>query len=148
MIHIKLNTHMFHWLRICFFYLDESSLVSIDKNQILALVFNCTTYGKVNSMKRINSQILSQIFTTFSNLQILKLCESSLWYQQLSFFDPYTDINCSTLLKLHIRLISFYDCLVILDGRFNKLHTLHVDIQSICLSLTDSTHENQVDYFC
>jgi hypothetical protein len=128
-----------------FFYLDESCLTSIDKNQILELVIKHTTYGKVNLKKDMNSRILAHIFTTFSNLQYLNFCISSIWNGQISFVNPYSGINSSTLLELHIRLSSFSDCLYILDGRFNKLHTLHVDIFSI--TPWDLTNNNEVDYF-
>lgn len=128
-----------------YFYLDESSLTSIDKNKILELVIKHTTYGKVSSTKNMNTRILAHIFTTFSNLQYLNFCESSMWNQRLSFINPYPGINSSTLLELHIRLMSFSGCLYILDGRFNKLHTLHVDVKSI--SPSDIRSNNQVNYF-
>lgn len=114
-----------------FFYLGESSLTSIDKNQILSLAINRTIYGKLSLTKDINPQTLAHIFTTFSNLQCLNFCASSIWGRRLSFANPYPDINSSTLLELHIRLTSFSDCLYILDGRFNKLHTLYIDIHHI-----------------
>jgi len=66
-----------------FFYLDESSLISIDKNQILALVINRTTYGKATSPENRNPQILAHIFTVFSNLQYLNFCASSISYYGL-----------------------------------------------------------------
>jgi len=128
-----------------FFYLDESSLISIDKNQILALVIERTTYGKVSPTDDANARILSHIFTTFSNLQYFNFCPSSIWNQRLGFVNPYPSINSSTLLELHIRLMSFSGCLYILDGRFNKLHTLHVDVQNIFPS--DFRNNKQVDYF-
>jgi hypothetical protein len=84
-------------------------------------------------------------FTTFSNLQYLNFCVSSIWNNRLSLADPYPGINSSTLLELHIRLFSFSNCLYILDGRFNKLHTLHVDVMYI--SPSHSRNHNQVDYF-
>ena len=129
---------------MCFIvYLDESSLTSINKNQILPLVINRTTYGKVSS-EDMNSRILAHIFTTFSNLQYLNFCASSILYYGLSFIDPYPSINSSILLELHIRLMSFSGCLYILDGRFNKLHTLHVDVRNIFPS--NFLNNNQVVY--
>ncbi|CAF2006009.1 unnamed protein product [Rotaria magnacalcarata] len=116
------------------FFSDESCLTSIDKNQILEFVIKHTRYGKVNLWKDINSRILAHIFTTFSNLQYLNFRASSISSEQLSFVNPYPGINSSTLSELHIRLISFSDCLYILDGRFNNLHTLDVDILSITAS--------------
>lgn len=132
------------FINFVFLYLDESSLVSIDKNQILALVINRITYEKVSSEDK-NPRILAHIFTTFPNLQYLNFCASSIWYCGLSFTKPYPTINSSTLLELHIRLMSFSGCIYILDGRFNKLHTLHVDVQNIFRS--DFRNNNQVNYF-
>ncbi|CAF1224991.1 unnamed protein product [Rotaria sp. Silwood1] len=123
------------------FFSGESCLTSIDKNQIFEFVIKRTTYGKVNLTKDMNSRILARIFTTFSNLQYLNFCASSIWNEQLAFLNPYPGINSSTLLELHILLVSFSDCLYILDGRFNKLHTLHVDIFSITPS--DLRNNNQ-----
>jgi hypothetical protein len=127
------------------FYLDESSLVSINKNQILALVIERNTYGETISTNKVNATILTQIFTTFSNLQYLNICPSSFWNNRLSFLYPPANINSSTLLELHVRLYQFSDCLYILDGRFNALHTLHIDIWRICSS--DLRNDSQVDYF-
>ena len=140
---IKPYKHVFHWLRI--FYLDESSLTSIDKNQILALVINRSIYGKVSAIGDMNPRTLAHIFTTFSNLQYLNFCASSIGNERLSLANPCPGINSSTLLELHIRLASFASCLYILDGRFNNLHTLHVDIQFIWPS--DLRNNNQVDCF-
>ncbi|CAM4753442.1 unnamed protein product [Rotaria magnacalcarata] len=117
-----------------FFDLDESSLTSIDKNQIVALVINRTAHGKVSATKDMNPRTLTHIFTTFSNLQYLNFCAFSIWNKRLSFVNPCPGINSSTLLELHISLALFSDCLYILDGCFNNLHTLHVEIQFICPS--------------
>ncbi|CAF3501521.1 unnamed protein product [Rotaria sp. Silwood1] len=120
---------------------DGSSSTSIDKSQILALVIERTTYGKRISTNDINATILTHIFTTFSNLQCLNFCPSSTWNNRLSFVNPSPGINSSTLLELDVRLMRFSDCLYILDGRFSKLHTLHVDIR--CIKSSDLTNHNQ-----
>ncbi|CAF3364107.1 unnamed protein product [Rotaria sp. Silwood1] len=72
----------------------------IDKNQILELVVKHTTYGEVNLTKDMNSRILAHIFTTFSNLQYLNFCASSIWSGQLSFVDPYPDLYLSNQIYL------------------------------------------------
>ncbi|CAF3477139.1 unnamed protein product [Rotaria socialis] len=122
-------------------FIDESSLTSIDKNQILAPVINRTKYGKVSAADDMNPRTLAPIFTTFSNLQYLNFYPSTIWSERLSFANPCPSINSSTLLELHIRLMSFSGCLYILDGCFNNLHTLHVDIQFVYAS--DLRNNNQ-----
>ncbi|CAF4194721.1 unnamed protein product [Rotaria sordida] len=85
----------------------------------------------------------------FSNLQYLNFCPSSIWYQPLLFENPFPTMTSSTLLELHISLASFTDCLYILDGRFNKLHTLYVDIASISSSqLTNNNQEKLSNLRC
>ncbi|CAF3857448.1 unnamed protein product [Rotaria sordida] len=37
----------------------------------------------------------------------------------------------SNLLELHVHVLNFADCLYLLDGRFNQLHTFHVNISYI-----------------
>ncbi|CAF1262872.1 unnamed protein product [Rotaria sordida] len=83
------------------------------------------------------------MLTTFSNLEYLNFCPSSIWNYRLFFWNPYPHINSSTLLGLHISLIRFTDCLYILDGRFIKLQSLHVDINSISIPLSKLININQ-----
>ncbi len=81
----------------------------------------------------------------FPNLQYLNFCPSSIFYQRLSFGVSPPTIISSTLLELRVCLHDFTDCLHLLDGRFNQLHTLHVYILFIFSS--DTTINNEVDYF-
>ncbi|CAF1646068.1 unnamed protein product [Rotaria sp. Silwood1] len=130
-------------------FIDESCLTSINKNQISPLVVDITKYEKIISSSDANIRIFTHIFTMFSNLQYLNFCPSSLWNQRLFFYNPYPGINSSTLLELHICLKRFSDCLYILDGRFNKLHTLYVDIDFISSSdLTNNNKEKLPDLRC
>ncbi len=134
-------------INICFIdlFLD---LTSIDKNEMLGLVIDVTKYeriGPTDDVNIVSTRIFTHIFTMCSNLQYLNFCPSLIWYQRLLFDNPSPTINCSTLLELHISLSGFIDCLYILDGRFNKLHTFHVDIEDI--SSSNLTNNNQVDYF-
>jgi len=57
---------------------------------------------------------------------------------------PPTVIS-STFLELHVSLKNFSDCLYLLDGRFNQLCVLHVNISTITRSRL--TINNKVDYF-
>ncbi|CAF4267259.1 unnamed protein product [Rotaria magnacalcarata] len=123
-------------------FIGESCLDSIHKNQISSLVVDITKYEKIISRDDANIRLFTHIFTMLSNLQHLSFCPSSFWYQRLLFCNPYPDIKSSTLLELHICLKRFSDCLYLLDGHFNKLHTLHVDIDTI-ISSSDLTNNNQ-----
>jgi hypothetical protein len=76
---------------------------------------------------------------------MLNIGPSSIWYQYLSFdISPPTVIS-STLLELHVCLTKFSDCLYLLDGRFNQLHTFHVNVEFITSSR--SIINNKVRYF-
>ncbi|CAF1236044.1 unnamed protein product [Rotaria sp. Silwood1] len=110
----------------------DETLSSIFKNQITTLFF--TIYnnsddnyeGKILSM----ANICDKIFTVFTGLTTFVLYESSyINCVRLNFDDPLFPNFCSsTLLKLIISVHSFDDCLYLLDGRFDQLHTFHVDL--------------------
>lgn len=63
---------------------------------------------------------------------------------QISFGISPPFIFSSTLLELHVSLSSFNDCLYLLDGRFDRLHTFHVRIPK--LSADTLTIKNEVNY--
>ncbi|CAF2643500.1 unnamed protein product [Rotaria sp. Silwood2] len=81
-----------------------------------------------------NAIIFTHIFTMFSNLQYLNFCPSSLDQQQLSFRTPPLTAISTNLLKLYVYLDVFIDCLYLLDGRFNQLHTLYANVFAIVSS--------------
>ncbi len=85
------------------------------------------------------------ICTTFPNLRLLVFDVGSLSYDFLLIDTFSPTLISSTLLELHVNLISFSDCLYILDGRFNQLCTLHVKIVSIGPSTL--VINNKVDVF-
>jgi hypothetical protein len=80
----------------------------------------------------------------FTNLQYLSFGPSSMEHQQFLFDMPSPNIISSNLLELHIRVTYFTDLLYLLDGRFNQLHTFHVNIMLI--KCTSSTIHSRVDY--
>ncbi|CAF3386843.1 unnamed protein product [Rotaria sp. Silwood1] len=85
----------------------------------------------------------------FTNLQYLKFGQSSNLYPQLSFDIPSPSVISSTLLELHVTVKDFIDCLYLLDGCFNQLHTLHVNFFFICSSqLTINNTENLPNLKC
>jgi hypothetical protein len=79
------------------------------------------------------ANICDYIFTVFACLITFVLYESSNKNRvRLNFDDPFLpNFRSSTLLKLTINVQYFDDCLYLLDGRFNQLHTLHVDLFDI-----------------
>ncbi|CAF3828149.1 unnamed protein product [Rotaria sp. Silwood1] len=81
----------------------------------------------------------------FTDLRYLNFGPSSIWCQQLSFDTQLSRMTSSTVLKLHVCLSDFVDCIYLLDGCFNQLRTLHVNITYIMSS--NSTINNKVDYF-
>ncbi len=76
---------------------------------------------------------------------MLNICPSSLWFQYLSFDKSPPTVISSTLLELYVGLNKFSDCLYLLDGRFNQLHTFHVNIEFITSSR--SIINSKVQYF-
>lgn len=81
----------------------------------------------------------------FTNLQYLSFGPSSKYDQRFSFAMPFPTIISSNLLELHICVCYFNDLLALLDGRFNQLHTLHVNINHI--KWDRSTINSGVNYF-
>ncbi|CAF1213438.1 unnamed protein product [Rotaria sordida] len=111
--------------------LDETLFSCTLKNQILSLVIDINTNGMENYKQGRNAIIFSHIFSMFSNLRYLNFCPPSIGHQRLSFDTSPLTVISKNLLELHVSLRSFTDCLYLLDGRFNKLHTLYVNISLI-----------------
>ncbi|CAF0952712.1 unnamed protein product [Rotaria sordida] len=124
-IHLENVVHLFSDVRL---------FTSTYKKQISSLVIDIKASGEGNPTRDKNIVLFTHIFNTFPNLQTLNIGPSSIWYQYLSFdMSPPTVIS-STLLELYVCLVNFSDCLYLLDGRFNQLHTFHVDIDFITSS--------------
>ncbi|CAF4204874.1 unnamed protein product [Rotaria sordida] len=117
---------------------NDETLSSIFKNQITTLFI--TIYN--NNDDNYEGKILSlantcdKIFTVFTRLTTFVLYESSYKNRvRLNFNDLlYPNFRSSTLLKLIINVYSFDDCLYLLDGRFDQLHTFHVDLANVLCS--------------
>ncbi|CAF3927415.1 unnamed protein product [Rotaria sordida] len=113
---------------------DETLFNCTFKNQISALVIDISTNGQLTSTEHVNVHLFKHILTIFTNLRYLNFGPSSIWYQKLSFDTQFSTMISSSLLELHVRLQDFIDCIYLLDGRFNQLHTLHVNITYIMSS--------------
>jgi hypothetical protein len=77
--------------------------------------------------------ICYDIFTVFTDLITLVICESSYKNCVRLLFEnpPHPSFRSSTLRILKMKLQCFDDCLYLLDGRFNQLHTLIVDLTHV-----------------
>jgi hypothetical protein len=101
------------------------------KNQILSLTIDINTNEKQSIPEDRNASIFTHIFNTFNNLQYLNFGPSLISHQRLSFCTPPPPVISTNLLDLHVCLNNFRDCLYLLDGRFNQLHTLYVNTSYI-----------------
>ena len=121
--------------------LDERLSASIFKNQITTLIISIDP--DKNKRSTMNN-ICNHVFTVFINLTHLifddPVCESS---ARLSFDVPFPIFSSSSLLVLKIKVQTFDVCLYILDGRFEQLHTLDIELANI---LSPSEIENQVRF--
>jgi hypothetical protein len=113
------------------------------KNQILSLNIDIDT-NKQSIAEDGNANIFTHIFNTFNNLRCLYFGLSSFYYQRLSFDTVPLHVISTNLLKLYVSLHTLNDCLYLLDGRFNQLHTLDANIYSIRSS--HLTNNNEVGY--
>ena len=114
-------------------YLDESSLFPWNKKQLSSLTIDVTKTRRERSVEDMNILLFTSIFTRCTNLEYLNFSSSSSCCIRLSFPSSLPTCISSNLLELHLQLGNFIDCLYMLDGRFNHLHTLHVDIENIYL---------------
>ncbi|CAF1179457.1 unnamed protein product [Rotaria sordida] len=131
-------------------FTDENHFTHIFKNQILSLIIDINTNGQQNISEDMIPIIFTYIFTTFTNLEYLKFNSSSIACPRLSFYIPSSFINSSNLLELHVNLEYFTECLYLCDGRFNRLHTLYVNIlriQSSNLIINNTEKLPKLKYF-
>ena len=89
--------------------------------------------------------IFDYIFKVFTHLMSLTIYESSCRSPARLIFNdslPF-HIYSSTILILNIKVQCFDDCLYLLDGRFNQLHTLYVDLVN---TYSPQNIKNQVSF--
>ncbi|CAF4614652.1 unnamed protein product, partial [Rotaria sp. Silwood2] len=107
---------------------NETSVISTLKNQLLSLTIDISTQGLQGCQSNNNAIIFNLIFAMFTNLQSLNFGRSSLYDERLFFCMTRPTVFSTNLLELHICLETFYDCLYLLNGHFNQLRTLYVDV--------------------
>jgi len=119
---------------ILYLFLDENLLNHTLKNQISSLIVNISENLRRSSIDNVIKCAFTHILTMFTNIKYLNFGESLRSDQRLSFYLSPPSVISSTLLELHVSLVYFSDCLYLLDGRFNQLHTLYVYIYEILSS--------------
>jgi hypothetical protein len=133
-------------------YLDKSLSSGIFKNQITTLLIEIDPNQNDPSTMEI---ICNRIFTVFSNLTHLTFYDASYRNIVRLILDfPPPMFSSSTLLVLKIKVQNIAECLYLLDGRFNQLHTLQIDL--IRIYHLSKEIENKVsvkkkkilDFFC
>jgi hypothetical protein len=91
--------------------------------------------------------VCSHVLTKFKNLICLKFFPYLDYYvdpiERLFFNTREFPLFSSNLLQLRINVDFFCDCLYLLDGRFQQLHTLCIYVHFL---VPRSTSINQVDY--
>ncbi|CAF2739142.1 unnamed protein product [Rotaria sp. Silwood2] len=115
-------------------FTDEILSSGIFKNQITTLFITIDKNNEFyEEMILSATNICNHILTVFTSLIYLTLYESSYKKRVPLLFDDafLPTFRSSTLLKLKIRVQCFDDCLYLLDGRFNQLHTLCIDLVHI-----------------
>ncbi|CAF4479334.1 unnamed protein product [Rotaria socialis] len=128
-------------------FTDGSFFIRIFKNQILSLVIDIKKHkGPISASEDINKFIYTQIFTMFSNLEYLDFDPSFNNYHVLSFGVSPPNIFSSTLSKLNVMIHTYRDCLYLLDGRFNQLHTFYVTITDFSCQLSTAINNEHTTY--
>ncbi|CAF1487412.1 unnamed protein product [Rotaria sordida] len=112
-------------------FIDDTTFIHVNKGQISSLVIDINKNKKQILVLNVSGIVFAHIFTMFINLQYLNFGPSSISYQQLTFDMSPSTVLSSNLLELHVHVLNFADCLYLLDGRFNQLHTFHVNISYI-----------------
>ncbi|CAF2601687.1 unnamed protein product [Rotaria sp. Silwood2] len=113
---------------------DETLSSGIFKNQIRTLFITIDNNDdSYEGMFLWSTRIVNYILNACTSIIYLTLYESLYKNRVRLLFDDefLPTFRSSTLLKLNIRVQCFDDCLYLLDGRFNQLHTLCVDLVHI-----------------
>ncbi len=133
---------------ICFeqrfnLYLDENIFNDDLKNRIRFFTVLLRHDKEKTSVLQKNTEIFRNIFTIFTNLQYFNFASSDIYSKYISVEILSPILISSTIVELHVSVSGFKDCLYLLDGRFDQLRTLYVNIASIRYS-SDSKIKNTV----
>ncbi|CAF1450628.1 unnamed protein product [Rotaria sp. Silwood1] len=111
-------------------FTNRSYFICVFEYQLSSLVIHTDeSQEATSSFEDINIFLYTQILTMFKNLQYLNFSPfAHPNNHQLTFNLSSPNVFSSTLLHLHVIVDTFEDCLYLLDGRFNQLHTFDVTI--------------------
>jgi hypothetical protein len=113
------------------FYLDENPLNHTFKDQISSLFIKFNNNEKNSSpTDMFYTFVFETILNIFTNLRCLKFDSSSDFAANV-WMGIVTPIFVSTLLELHVNLPAMHDFLHLLDGRFDQLRILYVNVNCI-----------------
>ncbi|CAF3933109.1 unnamed protein product [Rotaria sp. Silwood1] len=124
----RINLHNIEEKKAIDLFTNETSIIRTLKNQLLSLTIDISINRTQDYLTNNNAIIFNRIFTMFPNLQYLNFGRSSISDERLSFCFRRPTVISTNLLELHVCLKTFYDCLYLLDGHFNQLRILYVDV--------------------
>ncbi|CAF1402021.1 unnamed protein product [Adineta steineri] len=126
-----------------YLFTDERLSSSIFKNQITRLIIGIAPDEiRCSTMEYICNLIL----TVFINLNELIFYDASYQYHiRLMNYTLCPNFSSSSLSILKIKVQTFSVCLYLLDGHFNQLHTLYIELANTFLSPEEVEHQNQMD---
>ncbi|CAF4106632.1 unnamed protein product [Rotaria magnacalcarata] len=123
-------------------FTDERLSASILKNQITTLIIAIDPNRKKWSTME---NICNQIFTVFINLTHLIFCDASYEHNaRLAFKNPSPTFSSSSLSVLKIKVQTVDVCLRILDGRFEQLHTLDIEMANMFASSEEIENQRKI----
>ncbi|CAM4960791.1 unnamed protein product [Rotaria socialis] len=114
-------------------FTEQTSVIHILKNQLLSFTIDVSAKTERYERNR-NAIIFHHILTVFTNLQYFNFDRSSIYDERLFFSMRSPTVISTNLLELHVSLLTFGDCLYLLDGHFNQLRSLYVDVNMIISS--------------
>lgn len=116
------------------------------KNQIRSLRISVRMNKKEGSIANKNRNLFTNLLTIFPNLQYFNFDPSSNDHQYISFDNLPPNFISSTLRQLRVSVPTLNDCLYLLDGRFDQLQSLDLNISWIHPSTCLTSHR-KVDWF-
>ena len=116
-----------------FFFLEKCPFILNFRYQISELVITIDYEALSVSMFNLLIDIYHRIFVLLSNLKYLDLDVNKSYLFSKSLLSDLSSNTCisSSISHLRIKLHNFDDCLCLLDGRLNQLHTFVVKLEYI-----------------
>jgi len=127
------------------FYSDENSLIHTFKDQISSLFIKFNNEKNSSRYEIIYTSIFHQILTIFTSLRCVKF-DSSSDLAAYVLMEVGRPIFVSPLSELHVNLASMHELLCLLDGRFDQLRILYVNVSYIS-SRNLYMDEYKVDFY-